>query len=161
MGMLGDDAVVPALLEWSAPGKPSALRGIAIGGLGRADLKNHDITARLISYLNESSFDIRYAAIFALGHRGDPSAIEPLEAALKTGQFSISIPHAIEGLIDQLKALNAPQKDPSSAGQKISDSGVASNQAVLDRLDSLERQMTEINNQLHKIEAALPVDKSD
>ena len=161
MGMLGDNAVVPALLEWSAPGKPSALRSIAIGGLGRADLKNHDITARLISYLNESSFDIRYAAIFALGHRGDPSAIEPLEAVLKTGQFSISVPHAIEGLIDQLKALNAPRKDPSSADQKIPDPGAANNQAVLDRLDRLERQMTEINNQLHKIEAALPVGKSD
>jgi len=53
-------------------GKPSSLRGIAIGALGRVDLKNHDITARLISYLNESSFDIRFASIFALGHRGDP-----------------------------------------------------------------------------------------
>ena len=59
---------------------------IAIGSLGRVDLKNHDITARLISYLNESSFDIRFASIFALGRRGDPTAIEPLEALLKTGQ---------------------------------------------------------------------------
>jgi aminopeptidase N len=161
MGMLGDNAVVPTLLEWAAPGKPSALRSIAIGGLGRVDLKNHDITARLISYLNESSFDIRFAAIFALGHRGDSSAIEPLEAVLKTGQFSIGVPHAVEGLIDQLKALNAPQKNPSSADQKTPGPGAASNQAVLDRLDSLERQMTEINNQLHKIEAALPVGKGE
>jgi len=75
-------------------GKPSSLRGIAIGALGRVDLKNHDITARLISYLNEPSFDIRFASIFALGHRGDPAAIEPLEALLKTGQLSISVPHA-------------------------------------------------------------------
>lgn len=161
MGMLGDDAVVPELLKWSAPGKPSALRGIAISGLGRADLKNHDITARLISYLNEPSFDVRIATIFALGHRGDPIAIEPLVAALKTGQFSISVPHAVERLIDQLKAVNAPRKDHSSADPKIPDPGAANNQAVLDRLDSLERQLTEINNQLHKIEAALPPDKSD
>src|SRR4029077_17468532 len=69
MGTAGDNAVVPALLEWSSPGKPSSLRGIAISALGRVDLKNHDITARLISYLNESSFDIRFACIFALGHR--------------------------------------------------------------------------------------------
>ena len=34
MGTLGDDSVAPALLEWSSPGKPSALRGIAIGSLG-------------------------------------------------------------------------------------------------------------------------------
>jgi len=108
MGMLNNDAVVPALQEWSAPGKPSALRGIAIEGLGRADLKNHAITERLISYLNESSFDIRYAAVFALGHRGDPLAIEPLEAALKTDHFSMNHPHAVEKLIDQLKALKSP-----------------------------------------------------
>jgi HEAT repeat protein len=123
MGVLGDDAVVPTLLEWSAPGKPSALRSIAIGGLGRAQLKNHDITTRLISYLNEPSFDIRYAAIFALGHRGDPSAIEPLEMVLKTGQFSISVPHAIEGLIDELKALNPSRNASSNADQ----SGAANN----------------------------------
>ena len=121
MGVLGDNAVVPALLEWSAPGKSSTFRGIAIGALGRVDLKNHDITARLISYLNESSFDIRFACIFALGRRGDPSAIEPLEALLKTGQFSISVPHAIEGLIEQLKAQNPAHKDPPAADQKSSD----------------------------------------
>src|SRR6202166_5341580 len=33
MGSLGDDSVVPSLLEWSTPGKPSSLRGIAIGSL--------------------------------------------------------------------------------------------------------------------------------
>ena len=125
MGTLGDDSVVPALLEWSAPGKPSALRGIAIGALGRVDLKNHDITARLISYLNESSFDIRYASIFALGRRGDPTAIEPLEALLKSGQLSISVPHALEGLIDQLKAKNAPKKSLSGGRPEKHDSAAA------------------------------------
>jgi len=49
------------------------LRGIAISALGRVDLKNHDITTRLVSYLNEGSFDIRYASIFAL----DVAAIPP------------------------------------------------------------------------------------
>ena len=73
MGSLGDASAVPTLLEWSSPGKPSALRGIAIRSLGRVDLQSHDITTRLISYLSESSFDIRFAAIFALGSRGDPA----------------------------------------------------------------------------------------
>ena len=118
MGVLGDNAVVPALLEWSAPGKSSTLRGIAIGSLARVDLKNHDITARLISYLNESSFDIRFASIYALGRRGDPAAIEPLEALLKSGQLSISVPHTLEGLIEQLKAKNAPRKDASRSGSE-------------------------------------------
>src|SRR4029077_15468555 len=118
MGSLGESSVVPSLLEWSSPGKPSALRGIAIGSLGRVDLKNHDITTRLISYLSESSFDIRYASIFALGHRGDPTAIEPLEALLKTGQLSISVPHAVEDLIEKLKGQSEPQNGPSAAAQK-------------------------------------------
>jgi aminopeptidase N len=163
MGTLGDDAVVPSLLEWSGPGKPSSLRGIAIGALGRVDLKNHDITARLISYLNETSFDIRYASIFALGHRGDPTAIEPLEALLKTGQLSISVPHAVEGLIEQLKTKNAAHTDPPAADQKTADaSGSANNnQIVVDRLDRMERQMTEMNDRLRKIEASLSGGKSD
>ena len=98
------------------------------GRLGRVDLKNHDITARLISYLNESSFDIRFASIFALGRRGDPTAIEPLEALLKTGQLSIGVPHAVEDLIAQLKAKAAPKKDPPRFPQpnkRATDSPVA------------------------------------
>jgi HEAT repeat protein len=164
MGSLGDSSVVPALLDWSSPGKPSALRGIAIGSLGRVDLKNHDITTRLISYLNESSFDIRYASIFALGRRGDPTAIEPLEALLKTGQMSIGVPHAMEDLIEQLKRQSAPQKGPSSTDQKNGDATSVSpnnNQEVLDRLDHLEHQLTDMNDRLRRIEASLPGSKSD
>jgi aminopeptidase N len=159
MGALGDDSVVPSLVEWSSPGKPSQLRGIAIGSLGRVDLKNHDITARLITYLSEPSFDIRYASIFALGRRGDPSAIEPLEALLKSGQFSIGVPHSLEELINQLKTKNA-----SAAGQKTGEPAAAAantNQVVLDRLDHLEQQITEMNNRLRRIEASLPGSKSD
>lgn len=164
MGALGEDSVAPALLEWSAPGKPSALRGIAISALGRVDLKNHDITARLISYLNEFSFDIRFASIFALGRRGDPAAVEPLEALLKTGQLSTGVPHAVEELIAQLKAKGAPRKDTPAADQKSSDSPAASannNQAVLDRLDHLEHQITDMNDRLRRIESSLPGGKSD
>jgi aminopeptidase N len=164
MGVLGDNAAVPSLLEWSAPGKPSSLRGIAIGALGRVDLKNHDITARLISYLDESSFDIRFASIFALGRRGDPTAIEPLEALLKTGQLSISVPHALENLIEQLKTQKAAPKDSPSVDQKISDASTvtaSNNQVVVDRLDRLERQMSEMNDRLRKIEASLIGGKSD
>jgi aminopeptidase N len=164
MGSLGDNSVVPALVEWSSPGKPSALRGVAIGSLGRVDLNNHDITARLISYLNEPSFDIRYASIFALGRRGDPTAVEPLEALLKTGQLSIGVPHALEDLIAQLKNKAGQQKGTSAADPKDDDAaGAASknNQAVLDRLDHLEHQLTDMNDRLRRIEASLPGSKSD
>ena len=160
MGSLADTSAVPALMEWSSPGKRSDLRGAAIGSLGRVDLKNHEITTRLISYLNEPSFDIRFAAIFALGRRGDPAAIEPLEAMLKTGQLSIGVPHAVENLIAQLKTKNEPKKDATAADGKNVD-GAAGNQAVLDRLDHVEQQLTDMNERLRRIESSLPGSKSD
>ena len=160
LGSLGDNSVVPELLEWSAPGKPSALRGIAIGALGRVDVKNHDVTARLISYLSESSFDIRFASVFALGRRGDSTAIEPLETLLKSGQLSLSVPHAVEEIIAQLKAKNAPRTDASAAdpknGAAAPAAGSTSSQAVLDRLDRLEQQLADMNNRLRRIESSLP-----
>ena len=161
MGSLGDSSAVPALMEWSSPGKPSALRGVAIGSLGRVDLKNHDITTRLISYLNESSFDIRFAAIFALGRRGDPTAVEPLEAMLKTGQVGIGVPHALEDLIAQLKGQGASQKGTPGTDAKNGDTASSNNQAVLDRLDHLEQQLTDMNDRLKRIEGSLPGSKSD
>jgi aminopeptidase N len=162
MGSLGDDSAVPTLLDWSSPGKSAQLRGVSIGALGRVDLKNHEITARLISYLNESSFDIRFATIFALGRRGDPTAIEPLEALLKTGQLSIGVPHAVENLIEELKTKSAPQQGSAANGQKSGDSAASgSNQAVLDRLDRLEHQLTDMNEKLQRIQASLPDGKNE
>ena len=160
MGSLGDASDVPALLEWSAPGKPSDLRGVAIGSLGRVDLKNHDITTRLITYLSEPSFDIRLACIYALGRRGDPAAIEPLEALLKSGQMSIGVPHALEDLIAQLKRKGEPQKEGAAAEAKGADAAV-SNQALLDRLEHLEQQLTDMNDRLRRIESSLSGSKSD
>ncbi len=126
------------------------------------DQKNHDITARLITYLSESSFDIRFACIFALGRRGDPTAIEPLEALLKTGQLSIGVPHIIENLIAELKAKSAPQKATPAAEQKNSDTAAANNnQAVLERLDRLDHQLSDMNERLRKIESSLPESKND
>jgi aminopeptidase N len=162
MGSLGDKNVAPALLEWSSPGKPSESRGIAIGSLGRTDLTNHDITQRLISYLNEPSFDIRFATVFALGRRGDPAAIEPMEVLLKSGQLSIGVPHAVEDLIQELKS-KAAQKGALAADEKNAAGSAPSNnnQEVLDRLDKLEQQLTEMNNRLRRIESSLPGSKSD
>ena len=167
MGTVGDASLAPALLAWSSPGKPSSLRGIAISSLAHIDPDNHEITAQLISYLNEPSFDIKFASMFALGRRGDPAAIEPLEALLKNGQLSIGVPHSLQGLIDQLKARNTPRKGTApSANQKSNDSTATpatanSNQAVLDRLDQLEHQVTDMDNRLRRIETSVSGGKSD
>ena len=159
LGSLGDSAAVPALVEWSSPGKPSALRSIAIGSLGRVDLKNHEITSRLISYLNESSFDIRFATVFALGRRGDPAAIEPLQALVKSGLSSIGLPHAVEDLIEQLKSQGAQKKESTSEPKTAEPSAngpSSNNHAVLERLDRVEQQLADMNNRLRRIESSLP-----
>jgi hypothetical protein len=93
----------------------------------------------------------------------DPTAIEPLEALLKGGQLGIGVPHALEDLIAQLKGQGAPQKGPSTTDQKNGDAAAASsnNQEVLDRLDHLDHQLTDMNDRLRRIEASLPGSKSD
>ena len=92
------------------------------------------------------------------------SSIEPLEALLKSGQLSISVPHSLEGVIEQLKAKNATKKDPPATAQKASDSVAApanNNQEVLDRLDQLDHRITDMNDRLRRIELSVGGGKSD
>ena len=104
LGSLADDRSVPLLLEWSAPGKPFDARSAAIAAVAGLDTKNKTITKTLISYLQEPYIDIKYATLFALTKRGDPDAIAPLEALLKSGDLSLGAAPYIEMQIDALKA---------------------------------------------------------
>src|SRR5579863_3353518 len=94
---------------------------------------------------------------------GDPAAIEPMEALLKSGQLSIGVPHAVEDLIAELRAKASKQNESQPTDQKAADASAAStnNQALLDRLDRLEHQLTEVNERLRRIESSLPGSKSD
>src|SRR5271163_1510327 len=115
LGSLGDDRAVPLLLEWSALGKPFETRGAAIGAVAGLDTKNKAITKTLISYLQEPYIDIKYATLFALTKRGDPDAIAPLEAMLKSGDLSLGTAPYIEMQIEALKA-KASGKPPAGPG---------------------------------------------
>ena len=88
LGALGDRRGVPLLLEWSSPGKPFACREAAIAALADLDRSNEKITNALVSYLHEPYLDLQVATILALGRRGDPAAIEPLQALLRGGNFT-------------------------------------------------------------------------
>ncbi len=114
-GSLADDRSVPLLLEWSAPGKPFDSRSAAIAAVATLDTKNKAITKTLISYLQEPYIDIKYATLFALTKRGDPDAIAPLEALLKSGDLSLGAAPYIEMQIDALKAKSAG-KPPAGPG---------------------------------------------
>jgi aminopeptidase N len=104
LGLLADDRSVPLLLDWSATGKPFDTRSAAIAAVAGLDTKNKTITKTLILYLQEPYIDIKYATLFALTKRGDPDAIAPLEAMLKSGDLSLGAAPYIEMQIDALKA---------------------------------------------------------
>ena len=106
-GLLGDDRSVPVLLEWSAAGKPLRCRQAAIGAMAGLDKRDKAITEALVSYLQDSRFDVRLETIFALGARGDQDAIAPLQELLKAGQLTQGEEPYIEEALAALKAQTA------------------------------------------------------
>ncbi len=108
-GTLGDVRAVPILRDWSALGKPLRSRQSAIGAIAELDKTNKDITRMLISYLGEPYFDVRISAIFALGRRGDPDAIVPLEDLLHKGELTVEIGPYVELALRMLKTPPAPK----------------------------------------------------
>lgn len=182
LGSLGDDRAVPSLLEWSAPGKDLETRGAAIEAVAGMDLKNKEITRTLISYLREPYTDVKFTTLFALGRRGDPDAIEPLENLVKSGDLNLGAAPYVEMQIQALKKKAAEnQASGSNAGAGAGSAGAGSGSTAshappptvaetqsqpasattsgqdttLDALKQLQKQMDEINTRLGKIETQL------
>jgi len=78
-GALGDDRAVTILKEWSELGKPLNSRQEAISSIAQLDKRDAEITRMLLGYLHDPHFDVKTAAMLALGARGDTSAIGPLQ----------------------------------------------------------------------------------
>jgi aminopeptidase N len=166
MGPLGDDKAVPLLLDWSAVGKPIDSREAAIASLARLQKDNKDITKQIAVYLNEPHFPVRMASIFALGARGDASAIPALEALLKSDDLSIEMVPMIKGQIATLKTPAGERRHPrGEASGEDESADAASSQtgndqgAVVKRLDQLERLLQEMSERLKTIETRLPPPK--
>lgn len=174
LGSLGNDRAVPALLEWSAAGKDFESRGAAIEAVAGLDLKNKEITRALISYLREPYTDVKFRALFALGRRGDPDAIAPLEELVKSGDLNLGDEPYVEMQIQALKQ-KAGENHSGGSGEgksagSASSGGSAANGATssapdngqeltLDAIKQLQRQMDEISTRLGKIEAQLSATK--
>jgi aminopeptidase N len=167
MGALGDDKAVPRLLQWSAPGKPIDSRNAAISSMARLQKDNKEITQQIASYLSEPHFPIRMASIFALGARGDATAVPALEALLKSDDLSIEMAPMIKRQIATLKAPadeKRRQHGGASGGDEDSEASpfAANDQgegAVAKRLDRLEHLMQEMAERLKTIETRLPAAK--
>ncbi len=164
LGPLGDDKAVPLLLQWSAVGKPLETRTAAINSLGRLQKDSKEITKQLAAYLSEPRFSVRIAAVYALGARGDASAIPALEALLKSDDLSIEMVPMIKGQLARLKKTSDGK--PSSHGEK-NDDGEESGPSETDggksssdqRLEKLERLIQEMNDRLKSMESRLPPPK--
>jgi len=181
LGALGNDQAVPRLLDWSEQGKPVRLRAAAIASLGQVAKKDESVESRLIAQLDDPDFDVRFAAIFALGDRGDPAGIEPLETLQKSGDIPSGEGPVIERQIARIKNPGAAQqRDGTAASETASaasgtSTGTASsassspnaangappngraagfqvNQQIVERLDKIEQNLAEMNERLKKIE---------
>jgi aminopeptidase N len=160
---LGDEKAVPLLLEWSAVGKPVESRTAAIYSLARLQKDNKEITRQIASYLSEPRHPIRMASIYALGTRGDPSAIPALEALLKTDELSIVMAPMIKGQIARLKkpANAKPGAHPAGEeGEESAEADAAEKDSTDRRLEKLERLLQEMGERLKSIESRLPPPKN-
>ncbi len=166
-GSLGDDKAVPLLLQWSAIGKPMKSRTAAIRSLARLQKDNKELTNQIAVYLIEPHYPVRSAAIYALGSRGDSSAIPALEALLKNNDdLSITMVPTIKGQISRLKNPAAARPNPRGGeSEEDGDEGAPAPEkpatpgdsaAVSQRLEKLEHLIQEMAERLKSIETRLP-----
>jgi aminopeptidase N len=154
LGFLGDDRGVLTLREWSVPGKAIETRQAAIASLGHLEKGNKEITAQIASYLTEAHYPIRYAAIRALGSRGDASAIPALQSLLKRDDLSIEMAPTVKEEIARLQKEESGKKAGTADVDEEKSSG-DTELAVAQRLDRLEQLMREMNDRLKSIESRL------
>jgi aminopeptidase N len=154
LGELGDDKAVPTLREWAAPGKRIDTRQAAINSLARLDKNNKEITQQIASYLVEPHFPVRISSVFALGARGDASAIPALESLLNSNDLSIEMAPMIKNQIARLK--KEPGNAPGGAQAQSGEKAEGDSAAVAKRLDRLEKLIQEMSERLKAIEEKLP-----
>lgn len=163
-GPLGDDKAVPLLLHWSAVGNRLETRTAAINSLGRLQKDNKEITKQLAAYLSEPRFSVRIASVYALGARGDASAIPALEVLLKSDDLSIEMVPMIKGQLARLKKPSDGRPNPHAEtgddGEENSGAEADGGKPTTDqRLEKFERLLQEMNDRLKSMEARLPPPK--
>jgi aminopeptidase N len=159
LGSLGDDRAVALLREWTMPGKDLSSRQAAISGLAHLDKGNKEITSQIASYLPEQHAQIRYTAVFALGSRGDASAIPALEAMLKRDDLSIELAPSIKDQIARLKDPSAKAKPSMWGGdddEEVESVPQDKKPGEDQRLTQIEKLVKEMNERLKSIESRLP-----
>jgi hypothetical protein len=78
--------------------------------MGRLDRKNKEVTARLATYLFEPYRGVRFAAISALGERGDADAFARLETPVKSGELGQGLEESARSILARLKKSTEEKK---------------------------------------------------
>jgi aminopeptidase N len=155
LGTFGDDRDVPLVLEWAAPGKSLDVRPSAIHALGRLQKDNKEIMRRLISYLAEPVLDVRTAAVWALGERGEEEAADPIEALVASGVLYDTARTEAERVVRELRGTEAAPKREAPAPAALTTDAMGpavSNPEVRAALDRLEREIKELKDRVKKLE---------
>jgi hypothetical protein len=130
------------------------LRTAAIDSLGKVAKKDGAVESRLIALLDDPDFDIRMASVYALGERGDPAAIEPLENLRKSGDMVSGEGPVIERQIARIRNPEAQDGEQQAAGTDAPAAAAtaAADEQIVQRLDKIEQNLAEMNERLGKIE---------
>jgi hypothetical protein len=139
-------------------------RTAAINSLGRLQKDNKEITKQLAAYLSEPRFSVRISSVYALGTRGDVTAIPALEALLKSDDLSIEMVPMIKGQLARLKKPSDGKPNPhAGTGDDSEENGGAEadggKPTTDQRLEKFERLLQEMNDRLKSMEARLPPPK--
>jgi HEAT repeat protein len=159
LGSLGDDKAVSLLREWAMPGKDLNSRQSAISALAHVDKNNKEITNQIAGYLAERHSQIRYTSVFALGARGDASAIPALEAMLQRDDLSIELAPTIKEQIARLKNPSTkanPSRWRGDDDEEAQAEEHAEKPGQDQRLTQIEQLVKEMNERLKTIESRLP-----
>ncbi|MGB2629202.1 MAG: M1 family aminopeptidase [Candidatus Acidiferrum sp.] len=159
LGALGDERAAPLLQDWAKPGKDLDSRAAAIASLARLQKDNREITTQIASYLVEDHSQIRFSSVFALGGRGDATAIPALEALLKRGDLSIEMEPMIKQQIETLKkpgAKRMPNMMMDEEGEG-DEEGASKNEGEDQKYAHLEQLIQEMNERLKAIEGKLQI----
>jgi aminopeptidase N len=157
MGPLGDDKAVPTLQQWVAVGKRVETRQAAVSSLARLQKDDKRITQEIAGFLMEPRAPLRFSAIFALGERGDATAVPALESLLNSNDLSIEMAPMIKGQIARLK--KGPGKKPEVGESSEYEARGDHDQSVTERLEHMEKLIQEMSERLKNMEERLPPKK--
>jgi hypothetical protein len=106
--------------------------------------------------------EVRRAAIYALGERGDPQAADAIEALVRGGELFDTAQSEAESVVrvlrnpEDLSQQRAPGPPPPAPAAASRD---ATNPEVRAALERLEREIKELKDRVKKLEEKLKVQK--